>query len=95
MVMEHGAWGIGHWALSTRGRQEKLTLLCCSPAPLLLCPPAPHRFLTRFHNNPNSSGKPSMIFRFWTAAPDAPLPRLSRRATSKTSLVVSLANTKT
>ena len=32
--------------------------------------------------SPDSSSAPVMMFRFCTAAPDAPLPRLSRRATS-------------
>ena len=35
------------------------------------------------YNNPFPSSSPSMIFIFWMAAPDAPLPRLSYVATSR------------
>ena len=43
--------------------------------------------------NPRSSPSPSMMFRFWTAAPDAPLPRLSKRATKQAVPRASLSNT--
>ena len=43
--------------------------------------------------NPKSSPSPSMMFRFWTAAPDAPLPRLSSRATRHAVPRASLSNT--
>src|ERR1700687_1653667 len=42
--------------------------------------------------SPVVSGKPSMMFKFCTAAPDAPLPRLSRTATRRACFVFSLAN---
>ena len=32
------------------------------------------------HSSPVASSMPSMMFMFWTAAPEAPLPRLSKRA---------------
>ena len=34
----------------------------------------------RFYSRPSVSAKPSMMFMFWTAAPDAPFPKLSNRA---------------
>src|SRR5882762_1785941 len=45
-------------------------------------------------SKPADSGRPSIRFRFCTAAPLAPLPRLSRRAIASACRCASLAKTK-
>ena len=44
-----------------------------------------------FHSSPAVSGRPSIRFMHWTAAPEAPLPRLSNRAASSIWLPSGLA----
>ena len=40
----------------------------------------PYRVLSTYSSSPVASSIPSMMFMFWMAAPEAPLPRLSKRA---------------
>src|SRR6185437_11613867 len=52
-----------------------------------------HKSARPIHQSPSVSGRPSMILRFCTAAPPAPLPRLSSTATRRACCVLPLPKT--